>query len=275
MQQLVYRYAAVDVDKTLDWKGSISQENIQAVQRLDQAGVLAMIVTGRNFHQADDIHRQLGLKGPLVSSDGGLVSIPGGRIIQEKTLPLGISNAILQVAFEEGVSCLCFHRHGVTVTSKFDWSEDMDRHRSMGKHFTERKRSELSNQRLYKVLLFSQDPTRLDRMEAAVTETFGDIVGTIRNGPQTLELLLKGVSKVSGLRKVAAHLGVSPRSFLAFGDGNNDVGMFGWAGLSVSMYHGTALARESAKMIAPETSPEVNFAAGVDAVIARLGLKAA
>ncbi|HEY9679997.1 MAG TPA: HAD family hydrolase [Oculatellaceae cyanobacterium] len=275
MNQQFFACAAVDLDGTLVQGSHVSQENLQAARRLVQLGLTVVITTGRNFHQSVGFHRQLGLSGPMVSSDGALVAIPGGKILQEKTLPLEVSNAILRMAFEQGVSCLCYHRHGITVTSKFDWNENMERHREMGKHFTERERSELSKQRLYKVLLFSQEPARLDRLKKAVAETFGTIVDSIRNGPETLEFVLKGVSKVSGLRKVAIHLGVSPGSFLAFGDGNNDVGMFGWAGLSVSMHHGTALARESAKIIAPETSPEVNFAAGVDAVIARLGLKAA
>ena len=275
MQQLVYRRSAIDLDKTLVWGSLISPQNVLAVQLLGQVGLPAVIATGRNFHHAVGFHRQLGLDGPLVSSDGALVCIPGGRILQERTLPLGVSNAIIKMALEQGVSCLCFHRHGITVTSKFDWSEDMERHREIGKHFTERDRSALSTQRLYKVLLFSQDPTQLDRLQSQAKEQFGSIADAIRNSPNHLELLLKGVSKVSGLRKVAEYLGLSPAQFVAFGDGNNDVSMFRWAGLSVSMHHGTALARESAKIIAPETSPEVNFAAGVDEVVARLGLKAA
>jgi Cof subfamily protein (haloacid dehalogenase superfamily) len=275
MQQPIYRYAAADLDKTLVWGSHISPENIQAVHRLGRVNLPVIIATGRNFHHAVGFHRQLGLTGPMVSSDGALVAIPGGRILQEKTLPLGVSNAILQMAFEQGVSCLSFHRHGISVTSKFDWNEDMDRHREIGKHYTERERNELSTQRLYKVLLFSNDPAQLDRLESGAKKQFGSIVDAIRNSPNHLELLLKGVSKVSGLRKVAEYFGVSPAHFVAFGDGNNDVGMFRWAGLSVSMHHGTALARESAKIIVPETSPEVNFAAGVDEVIAGLGLKAA
>ena len=38
---------------------------------------------------------------------------------------------------------------------------------------------------------------------------------------------------------------------VAFGDGNNDVELLAWAGLSVAMSHGRENARKAAKLISP------------------------
>ena len=110
------------------------------------------------------------------------------------------------------------------------------------------------------------------KIKICMFDQYGTVVDAIRNGPHTLEFVATGVSKVSGLVKVAEYLQLDASQFVVFGDGNNDVGMFGWAGLSVCMHHGSQLAREAASMIAPETSPEVNLAAAVAAVIEEKGV---
>lgn len=50
-----------------------------------------------------------------------------------------------------------------------------------------------------------------------------------------LDLAPLGVSKASGLERVAAELGVEAADVLAIGDGRNDLEMLGWAGRGVAM----------------------------------------
>jgi Cof subfamily protein (haloacid dehalogenase superfamily) len=267
LETLPFKAAAHDLDNTLLHGSDISQENVLAVQRLADLGLTNLIATGRNFHHALKYHRALGLTGPMVSSDGACVSIPGGAIIQERTLPLEISTAVLQLSQDSEISCLCFFRHGIYVTSKFDWNANMDRHREMGSHYREVKPAAMSKGKIYKTLHFSETPARLDDLQAKLSESYGDSVDVIRNGPNTLEVVPKGVSKVSGLKAVAEYLGLDSSEFVVFGDGNNDLGMFAWAGFSVCMHHGSPLALKSARMVAPETEIGVNFASAVDAMI--------
>ena len=269
---LAYKAGAFDLDGTLLHGSDISPENVLAVQWLTALGLTNLIATGRVFHHALRYHRQLGLAGPMVSSDGACVSIPGGAIILEQPLPLDVSPAIIDLAAASGVSCLCFYRHGICVTSKFDWNVNMDRHREIGSHYREGSIARMRKRPIYKTLLFATDPKRLDALQSAVQESYGKVVDAIRNSPHTLELLATGVSKVSGLAKVAEYLGLEANQFVAFGDGNNDLGMFRWAGLGVCMHHGSPLALETAGeigMIAPATAPEVNLSAAVARVIER------
>jgi Cof subfamily protein (haloacid dehalogenase superfamily) len=272
-EELPLKAAAHDLDNTLLHGSDISPENVLAVKRLANLGFTNLIATGRNYHHALKYYRALNLTGPIVTSDGACVSIPGGAIIQERKLPLEISRAILRLSHDSQVSCLCFFRHGIYATSKFDWNEDMDRHREIGSHFREVKPAAMHKCAIYKTLHFSKTPARLDDLQAKIIESNGASVDVIRNGPNTLEVLPKGVSKVSGLKAVAEYLGLDSCQFVVFGDGNNDVGMFAWAGFSVSMHHGSPLALKSARMVAPETKLGVNFAAAVDAMIEFKGMK--
>ena len=54
---------------------------------------------------------------------------------------------------------------------------------------------------------------------------------------------------------------------VAFGDGENDVPMFDWAGMSVAMPHGWPLALARAKLIAPADPPETALARGVELIL--------
>ena len=54
---------------------------------------------------------------------------------------------------------------------------------------------------------------------------------------------------------------------MAFGDGDNDVPMFEWAGCSVAMPQGWPLARARAKLIAPDGPAETALARGIDLVL--------
>src|SRR5579883_2007568 len=104
--------AAVDWDHTLKFDDGISQENRQAVAELIGHRLLFTPATGRNFHHMIRDYRQLDKGGPLVTSDGALVSIADGGILSERPLPQDAAAAILEGAHKRRISCLCFHRHG-------------------------------------------------------------------------------------------------------------------------------------------------------------------
>ena len=52
-----------------------------------------------------------------------------------------------------------------------------------------------------------------------------------------------------------------------FGDVENDIPMFEWAGVSVAMAHGWPLALRKAKCVAPDGVPETALARAVDLVL--------
>lgn len=265
-----YKVAACDLDSTLLHGSFLSLENRDAVQSLKERNVSVVLASGRSFHHVLPYYRALGLSGPVVSADGALVSIPGadGEIISERLLPLAVSSAIMTLAAERQLTCLNFFRHGIYTSTRIDWHEGMDRHREMGRHFRHSTIEKMVSRSIYKSLLFSLTPEKLDAMQELVLARFGDVVDIIRNNPYALEIISKGVCKVAGLEVVAGYLGVDASQVVAFGDGFNDVSMFRWAGLSVCMNHGHEAAKEAATLVAPATNPEVNFAAAVAAAFA-------
>jgi hypothetical protein len=54
---------------------------------------------------------------------------------------------------------------------------------------------------------------------------------------------------------LAGRLGIPREEIIAFGDGNDDVPLLEWAGMSVAMAHGREAARRAAKKISPPGDP--------------------
>jgi HAD superfamily hydrolase (TIGR01484 family) len=80
------RIAAIDLDGTLlDEQKQISPENAQAVASLIAHGFTIVLTTGRVYQHTLPYYRQLGLTGPVVTSDGASVRIPGRKTIRGRS----------------------------------------------------------------------------------------------------------------------------------------------------------------------------------------------
>ncbi|WDF82354.1 HAD-IIB family hydrolase [Lacticaseibacillus pabuli] len=97
--------------------------------------------------------------------------------------------------------------------------------------------------------VFCGEETMLDQAEAGVRATFGAQYEVIRAGRPFLELMDKGVNKGSGAAHLATHLGLTADEVMAFGDEDNDVAMFDYAGLAVAMGNGNDAAKAHADYV--------------------------
>ena len=69
-----YRLAAIDLDDTLLGRDkAISPENARAVRRLGELGVAVVLCSGRRHESMLLYHRELGLKGYVISAQGAIV----------------------------------------------------------------------------------------------------------------------------------------------------------------------------------------------------------
>lgn len=270
MRTARFSFAACDLDRTILHDGKLVLENVKAVKALEQRGVKVLLATGRNFHQAIKFHQALKLSTPLITSDGALVSSPGrsGGILREKVLPEPLFDYLVTEAERRQISCLCFFKHGIYVTSKFDWSEELQRHDELGRRFRRSSYTAMRKHPVYKVYLFSQNDQKLTQLKADLEALFPSEFESFDYG-FSLEIVPKNVNKSSALSWLAQELQLCPDQFIAFGDGVNDAKMLSWAGLGICMNHGHPAAKASANLIAPPTIPSVNFAEAVADVISR------
>ncbi|NTW04475.1 MAG: HAD-IIB family hydrolase, partial [Oscillochloris sp.] len=72
-------------------------------------------------------------------------------------------------------------------------------------------------------------------LDTELAELMGDHFEAIRTGPQFFEFLPPGISKGSALDELMTRYEVPRDEVLVIGDGENDISMFGVAGLSIVM----------------------------------------
>ncbi len=256
------KIAAVDLDGTLlDAEKRISSENAHAIEQLIELGFSIVLTTGRVYQHTLPYYQQLGLQGPLVTADGASVRIPNGRHIRDVSLPRQAVATILRSAQARQITALSFRRDGIRVTSKFEWNDDMDRHRrELPNHFGHSAVTAVVRSKVHKILLMGPSPL-LQSFEASLPESVISQSNLIRNSI-TLEFTARGVDKVSGLSCLG-----TPEQVTFFGDGNNDVAALRWAHQSFAMNHATDAAKDAAKLIAPPSSAGTNFAVAVQLFI--------
>lgn len=85
--------------------------------------------------------------------------------------------------------------------------------------------------------------------------------------PIFADVMPKGGGKAKGVLKMLHLYGIDPENALAFGDGGNDLGMFGVVGTSVSMGNGNPEVREQADHITDDVDAD-----GIYNACRRLGL---
>jgi len=225
---------AVDCDGTLfDSNAQPSPETIQVVQRLTDAGHTIIAATGRSRLSA--CSRLRGVPGMryLVCSNGAyewdLQSDKLGweaKIQQDDvtTIVSELRSAFSDVSF------------GWETSSGLDFEEDFiklaggrDQLESGGDG------SEPWSQGLYKLYVRRPNVFRLD-LQHEVASALGNTPCEIStSGAPFVEITAAGSHKGNGVEKTAAKLGFSAADTIVFGDNQNDLPMFRWAGHAVAM----------------------------------------
>ena len=225
-----------DLDGTMLPDGNVvSAENIGAVRRATEAGVVVTIATGRMFEAALPVAQALGVDVPIISYNGGLIKSPSGRVYEEHTIDAALAHDIIAFCqardwyiqtYSGGVlryAAACdesrFYENSQKITGEAVGWDGMFAHTA-------------GNCKL--LLVTAGCDVTLTRSEA-VLAAFGDRVDVTRSADCLIEIVPKGISKESALTSLAAKLGIAIEETMAIGDAYNDLPMLKAAGKSVAM----------------------------------------
>src|SRR5690349_2270317 len=117
-----YRLAAIDLDGTLLGPNKeVSPENAAAVRRLRDAGVEVIVASGRRHQNSIRFQRQLGLHGPIIACQGGLIRDgESGEIVEAHLLGPETAAEIVGLGEAKGVDVIYYHLDHLYVGPIFD-----------------------------------------------------------------------------------------------------------------------------------------------------------
>ena len=219
--------AFFDIDGTLmaHSLGCVPEDTRRALEELKKRGVRVFTCTGRHILELDELGlTSLGFDGHVLLN--GQLCLDGARrILLETPVPREDIERILPV-FEERRIPIAFVEKDRIYINFID-----DRVRAAQKAIS----SELpetdcwAGGAVYLVNIFAEDETVLRALERMPR------CRMTRWNPYGVDIIAEGGSKAKGMERLLAHFGAAREETIAFGDGENDMEMLGYAGIGVAM----------------------------------------
>jgi hypothetical protein len=248
-----FRLAVFDMDDTLlgpDTK--ISAENQAALGRLRAAGVEVVVASGRYVANIVSFEESLGFLGWIISAGGAVVSHGAtGETILETTLPDDLALQLFHRGREAGFSVIGYKKSGVFCDGLTKWTESY-RHRTLTDPVVDI--PALLDAGLEKLIWMTAAET-INELTPRLQEEYRNRLYVVHTEREMIEFLNPEANKARAVETLGRRLGIPREEIIAFGDGNNDVPLLEWAGMSVAMAHGREAARRAAKKISPPGDP--------------------
>ena len=262
-----FALAAIDIDDTLPGPdGLIGVENRRAIGLLRDLRCRVMLASGRRHANMLPFCDDLGLDEYVVSCQGARVEhSSSGEVLRRACLSPDETLAVVTAGLERGHTVLLLLADGVYAQAETPWVDTYLRE-SGDVPVTITNLSALARTPAEKVV-WAAAPSEIAGAADEATARYDGPLTVMVTNDWYLEFTASGATKAAGVASVASAIGIPRERVLAFGDGNNDVPLLGWAGLGVAMPHGRPAACRAAGLVGPEGDPESALARAVDSVV--------
>ena len=256
--------AYFDVDGTLVSfrTHAVPEDALNALRRLRRAGVHCILCTGRNGGTSAPL-LNTGLFDGAILLNGQLCTLNGDAVLRRP-----IDKGDLEIAVdgaERGDFTLGFVGGCENFMNRFNaqvWLAD-----ELGGMPPMRLRParDALQMEIYQMHIYGAP----DCEDALVARAPG-LIAT-RWSENFADVFPRGGGKEIGMQAINARLGIAPEETMAFGDGENDVGMLKYAGVGVAMGNASDAVKARANYVAPSVD-DGGIAHTVELFAAQLGL---
>lgn len=243
-----------DVDGTLlDENQRVHERTRRAVSRAIDQNILVTIASGRSFALAHNVHKDLGMIGPLICLNGALVR-DLVLTYANHTLPKDVLAYCYEFALAQDIVPMFFEQSRVYlpgVSTDKRLLEKIGLLPNEQNYYTFVEPGEpfsllLQERDVNKICFVAPMHDRRDaaarlhavrtelsrRIERAQAPAMGELTSSYWNN---LELMPAGVDKGAGVRALAEAFHLLREEIMVLGDNENDLGMFAYAKYSVAM----------------------------------------
>ncbi len=216
-----------DLDGTLlsHTQGRIPESTLQALERLKQKGILVFLATGRHI---TELRRLLGNTldfAGMVTLNGQLCLDRQGRIVLEAPFQGKDLDTILEAFHSREYPMILVEQEQMYINYIDDYVVQTQKEISSPLPRV----GEYTGAKLYQAVLYG-DPSRLQKFNQRL------IAAKINWwNPLGVDVIDDRGGKEEGIRFFLEQYGISPEEIMAFGDGQNDIGMLRYAGIGVAM----------------------------------------
>ena len=260
------RLLLADVDGTLVTQDKIlTDEAIDAVRQLREAGILFAITSGRPPRGMEMLIEPLDLQTPIAAFNGGLLVDRSLTVVEERVLPDDLVVPIADLMTSLGLS--------VWIYRGADWYVPDVKGPHVAREawtvkFEPKVMANLDGltTRVAKIVGVSDDHDAIAKASASLHERFADHVTAAASQPYYLDVTHPDANKGSVVEYLAHHYELSNEEIATIGDMPNDTLMFACSGLSIAMGNADAEVQSAAHEVT-ETNENNGFAVAVRRLI--------
>ena len=246
-----FKLIALDVDGTIrSIERPMSERTLRTVRRVEQAGAVVTLATGRSYLSAARASSELGLTAPIVSFQGAHVAYGDtGEVLWH--VPL--TNEMTRLALDEipsdgGLEVAGYVSNDVVVPKMTDWVRAYGERTGITVRVVDS--DEFLTSPMTRLVVQGEDDA-IERLEAELRRILNGRMYVTRSLPYYCEILHPDGGKHRALEWLCGDLGIRREETVAFGNGYNDVHMLQWAGMSVAVDGSVPQVLDVVDMIAP------------------------
>ena len=279
---------ASDLDGTLlNENGEISEENLQAIKRIEEKGIKFVVATGRSYDAANKPFQSAGLSCPFICLNGANTFDLKGQLLHEITMELPICQKIISVCQKADMYIEVFTNQGIYSlsrenymeiitqaihTAKIDSTEE-DIRQFIEQRFQDEKVQFIHNYeelfsmkdiKVYKILSFASQREELNKANENLKNESGMVITS--SGPLNLEFNHPKAQKGIALKNLADKMGIQMKDVMALGDNLNDKSMLLQAGRGVAMGNAAEEIKELCTYIT-KTNHDNGFAFAIEEML--------
>ncbi len=260
------RLLLADVDGTLVTDDKVlTERSVEAVHRLDGAGVLLAVTSGRPPRGMQMLIEPLALSTPIAAFNGGIVVEPDMSVIDQKVIPGALVGPIVALIESSGLDVWMYRGP--------DWYvRDLDAPHVAREAFTVQFQPTLVEsfdgitEGVAKVVGVGDDHDLVASVAAAAHDRFGDHVSAARSQPYYADITHPDANKGEVVKFLSTRYGIGLEEIATIGDQANDVLMFAHSGLSIAMGQSDREVQRAARRVT-DSNQEEGFAKAVERFI--------
>lgn len=241
-----------DIDGTLVGESHMLQPyTINVLLELHDLGTPFTLATGKIMPATKAQADELQVKLPLILCNGAVVQAREGKILFHAALPRKVTQGVIQICDTRDENLILYLDDQILIKEMNeeiapvyslvksglyelgDWSKLGERIKNINKC----------------MVVDPHNPQNLRDLEGLLRKEINGHADIVYSNTKLIEVLPKGVTKASAVKRLADELGISMSAVMAFGDYDNDAQLLKEAGLGICVENGSDAAKKAADLV--------------------------
>lgn len=238
---------AFDLDGTvLDNNSKVQQSSIKALNKLIDAGIKVVLASGRVFPSIKYIQDMLGIQGPIVATNGSIISLDGKEVYKSYAIREDLLESLYEFCLEHK---LYFHIYDdenyYTNRLNLDRIKHLKTDNEYGMNYqvdliiknnpVEYLIKNAKKAVKFQISFLKENETLSNELVDLLNKQFGGDLYITSSAFNQLEIGNKNATKWSSIEEICEILGIYTSEVATIGDAYNDIPMVEGAGIGFAM----------------------------------------